>query len=238
MFGMFFDPTMIIILPALFFTMWAQYKVKSAYANYSQVGTRRGLTGAQLARRILADNGIENVDINCIPGELTDHYDPMKREVNLSEEVYEGRSVAALGIAAHEVGHAIQHATHYAPLQLRHAMYPMSALGSNLAWILFMGGIFLAILTHAPFGIYVAKFAVYLFGAAVAFTLVTLPVEFNASKRALVCLGRGGYLEDDELSGARAVLNAAALTYVAAAAMALSQLLRMLVILGGMRDER
>jgi len=201
------------------------------------VGTRYGLTGAQLARRIMQDNGIHEVEVNCIEGEMTDHYDPIKRVVNLSQGVYDGRSVAALGIAAHEVGHATQHATHYAPLQLRHFMYPMSALGSNLGWVLFAIGMFLGFFMHSGWGLLVAKLGVYFFGAAVAFTLVTLPVEFDASKRALRALTHGGYFDDEETAGARAVLNAAALTYVAAAAMALSQLFRMLLILGGMRDR-
>lgn len=236
-FGMFFDPTMIWIIPALLLTLWAQARVHSAYARFSQVGTRHGLTGAQLARRIMQDSGIHEVEVNCIEGEMTDHYDPTKRVVNLSQGVYDGRSVAALGIAAHEVGHATQHATHYAPLKLRHFIYPVSALGSNLGWVLFFVGLILAFALQSPWGVLLAKLGVYFFGAAVVFTLVTLPVEFDASKRALRALTQGGYLDDEETAGARAVLNAAALTYVAAAAMALSQLLRMLIILGGMRDR-
>ncbi len=233
----FFDPTMIVVVPAMLLAMWAQSRVKRAYQNYAQVGTVRGITGAQLARRMLADNGIEDVEVEATPGEMTDHYDPTAKVVRLSEGVYDGNSVAALGIAAHEVGHACQHATHYAPLHLRGLMYPVSAIGSNLGWILLMVGFGLAAFASGPLGIFVAKLGIYLFAAAVAFTLVTLPVEFNASKRAMYALVQGGYLTQDESAGAKAVLNAAALTYVAAAAVAISELLHMLLLFGNMRDE-
>ncbi len=236
-FGMFFDPTMIWVLPAMLFAMWAQSRVSSAYGRYSQVQTRHAITGAQLARRLMYDNGIRDVEVELIEGNLTDNYDPTKRVLNLSAGVHDGTSIAALGIAAHEVGHAVQHATAYAPMSLRGFMYPVSALGSNLGWILFIVGLGIGFFTHSAVGILVAKLGVLFFGAAVAFTLVTLPVEFNASKRALHALSQGGYLDEEEMPGARAVLNAAALTYVAAAAMAISQLLRMLFILGGMRDN-
>lgn len=233
-----FDPTFILLLPALLLALWAQIKVKSAYARYSQVGTRSGLTGSEVAQLILRDAGVSNAgswraagdgagcSIEPIPGELTDHYDPRSRTLRLSEAVYYGRSIAALGIAAHEVGHAIQHARMYAPLMLRSLVYPASSFGSFLAWPLFIIGLIAA----SPLLI---KAGILLFTCAVLFTVVTLPVEFNASNRALRALANGGYLAEDELVAARKVLSAAALTYVAAAAMAILQLLRMLVLARG-----
>lgn len=229
------DGTIVLLIPAMLFALWAQIKVKSAYAKYARVGTRSGLTGADVAQTILREAGIEPVSdpqlypagaacgLTVIPGELTDHYDPRARTLRLSEGVFYGRSVAALGIAAHEVGHAIQHARAYAPLMLRSVVYPVTGFGSFLAWPLFIIGLVMTndVLINA---------GILLFSCAVFFTLVTLPVEFNASKRALKALAGGGYLERDELAGARKVLSAAALTYVAAAAMAILQLVRMLVL--------
>lgn len=235
----FWDPTILILIPALLLAGYAQLKVKSTYAKYAEVGTRSGMTGADVARAILADSGISyagttdqagkgSCGLVSVPGNLTDHYDPTARVLRLSEGVYNGRSVAALGVAAHEVGHAIQHHQGYGPLALRGMMYPLSNFGSSFAWILFIAGFFLQFQPLLQIGI-------ILFSAAVAFTLVTLPVEFDASRRALVALGRGGYLMEEEISGARKVLNAAALTYVAAAVMAVLQLLRM-IMLSNSRD--
>jgi uncharacterized protein len=236
----FFDWTMILLLPALALAMWAQGKVKFTYAKFSQVATRRGLTGADAARLILNEAGITPLlntarevpagacGIEAIGGELTDHYDPSSRMLRLSEDIYAGRSVAALGIAAHEAGHAIQHANNYAPLMLRGVIYPVANIGTMLAFPLFFIGLFVA----KP----LITAAILLYTVAVAFTLITLPVEFDASHRALKALSHGGYLNDDELYGARKVLSAAAMTYVAAAAMAIMQLVRMLIIAGNERE--
>lgn len=238
---MFWDPTMVLIIPAFLLSLYAQFKVKSTYAKWAEVESRRGLTGAQVAALILRDSNIEHVSdatgvegpacsIESTPGQLTDHYDPRTRTLRLSEGVYNGRDIAALGVAAHEVGHAIQHARHYYPLRLRQTMYPLSALGSNLGIGLFFVGLF-----FAQFH-FLLTIGIALFSVAVFFTLVTLPVEFNASNRAMVCLANGGYLEQDELKGARKVLNAAALTYVAAALMAVLQLLRLILIANSRRN--
>jgi len=221
------DPFGIIfMLPAIVFSIWAQYRVRSAYRKYAQVGVRAGLTGADIARMMMRVEQIDDVAIEPIPGEMTDHYDPRSKRLRLSEGVYAGRSIAALGIAAHEAGHAIQHARRYAPMQLRQFIYPVSSLGSTLAFPLIFAGL---IFSHSGLAV-LLNVGIWLFAAAVAFTVVTLPVEFNASRRALSALAGSGYLSSDELSGARAVLNAAAMTYVAAAAVAILQLIRLLLI--------
>ncbi len=227
--GMFYGPDILLMIPAVIFTLWAQWSVKSAYAKYSQIGTRSGMTGAAAAKAIMDSAGVLNVDIGAIPGEMTDHYDPTQKIVNLSEGVYGSDSIAAVGIAAHEVGHAIQDAHQYAPMKLRHFIYPVSSIGSTLAWPLIMFGIFFG---HGS-ALWVLHLGIYLFAASVAFTIVTLPVEFNASRRAVQALAKGGYLTTDELDGVRKVLRAAALTYVAAAATAVLQLLRLLFLARG-----
>lgn len=229
------DWTFVLLIPAVLLALYAQIKVKSTYSKYAEVGTRSGLSGAEVAQRILLDADIQPVNdpgrypnqavcgLEAIPGELTDHYDPRDRTLRLSQPIYSGRSISALGIAAHEVGHAIQHARSYGPMALRSFVYPVSSFGSWLAWPLFLIGF----VTKFP-GL--MTFGILLFSAAVLFTLITLPVEFNASSRALKALSNGGYLTDDELSGARSVLRAAALTYVAAAAMAILQLVRLILL--------
>lgn len=230
-----FDPTMVLLIPAILLAVWAQFKVQSTYARYSQVATRRGLTGARVAAEILEDNGIEVVRnpeqvpdrhacaLEPTPGHLTDHYSPTERTLRLSEEVYGGTSIAALGIAAHEVGHAIQHARAYSPLMLRNVVYPVCNIGSTLAFPIFIVGLFMAAKPLMQIGILLFAFAVF-------FTLITLPVEFDASRRAVKSLASGGYLAEDELVGARKVLNAAAMTYVAASAMAILNLVRLLIL--------
>jgi len=230
---MFFDPLYIImIVPAFLLSLFAQFRVKSTYSRYSKVATSRGVTGAQAARRILDAEGITDVSIELSRGFLSDHYDPRSRVLRLSEGVYAGDSLASVGVAAHEAGHAIQHARGYAPLQLRSALVPISSLGSNLAWpLLIIGFIFMA-KSFIMAGILFFTFAVL-------FQIVTLPVEFNASSRALQALPATGILSDTEVQGARKVLSAAALTYVAAAAMAVIQLLYFLLRSGllGNSDE-
>jgi len=231
----FWDSTIFLLIPPMILALWAQVKVKSTYAKYSQIGVRSGLTGADVAQQVLQDArvpisnnpaaypGKVACGLACIPGQLTDHYDPRSRMLNLSQDVYQGRSIAALGVAAHEAGHAVQHAQLYGPLALRNIVYPMCSIGSTLAFPLF----FIGFLVNLGM---LMQLAIALFTLAVFFTVLTLPVEFNASRRALVALENGRYLTPDELAGARKVLTAAALTYVAAAAMAIMQLVRLLML--------
>lgn len=219
-----FDPTMVLLIPALLLALYAQYKVKATYHKYSQIGTRSGLTGAAVTRAILQDEGVTDpIGLELTPGELSDHYDPRTRTLRLSQDIYHGTSISALGIAAHEVGHAIQHARLYTPMEVRNLIYPVSSIGSALAFPLFIVGL----LMSSPL---MLKAAIVMFTLAVVFTVLTLPVEFDASRRAVRALANGGYLTEDELVGAKKVLNAAALTYVAATAMAVLQLLRMIVL--------
>ncbi|MCC6144393.1 MAG: zinc metallopeptidase [Candidatus Hydrogenedentes bacterium] len=225
----FFSPYDLLLLPALLIVLWAQFKVKSAYANYSQVGVRSGVTGADIARLMLREEGIEqSVGMEVIPGEMTDHYDPRGRVLRLSEATYHGGSIASLGIAAHEVGHAIQHARGYKALELRNVVYPLCSIGETLGLpMVFIGFIM-------GFGPLVTA-GILLFTAAVFFTIITLPVEFDASRRAVHALAGSGYMTQDEVAGTRKVLNAAAMTYVAAALSAILNLLR-LVFIANSRD--
>lgn len=239
MFLSIFDPTMILVIPGIILTLWAQAKVKRAYKKFSRVGSASGLTGAQVARAILDRQGLQAVPIEQVRGNLTDHYDPRGGVLRLSEGVYGSRSIAAIGIAAHETGHAVQHATQYSALVVRSAIAPAAATGSQLGIWLFMIGMFIPFITGELifFGLnmeMIMDVGIILFSVAVVFTLVTLPVEFNASKRAIVILKDGGYLTRDELPQAKAVLDAAALTYVAAAATAVLTLVRLLLIRGMM----
>ncbi|MBL6975497.1 MAG: zinc metallopeptidase [Deltaproteobacteria bacterium] len=216
---MFFDPLYFVFLaPALILSLWAQIKVKRAVKRYSKVASSSGMTGAQVAQAILDANGIGGVRIEAVSGNLTDHYDPSQRVLRLSETVYGSRSVTAAGIAAHEVGHALQHAESYGPLVLRQTLAPAASWGSNLSWILMLIGFFMES-TGMIWG------GIALFSVAVLFTLVTLPVEFDASKRARDVLPRLGLVADSDRLGVIKVLNAAAMTYVAAAATAILQLL-------------
>ena len=230
----FFDPTMIIVIPGIILTLWAQAKVSSTFKRFSKVSARSSITGAGVAREILDSSGLNKVGIEQVRGQLTDHYDPKAGVLRLSDGVYGSRSIAALGIAAHEAGHAVQHGVKYPALALRTAIAPAAATGSQLGIWIFMIGLFIPIFTGANIT-WIMDAGIILFSAAVASTLVTLPVEFNASKRAIAVLERGGYLTPDELPKAKAVLNAAAWTYVAAAATAVLTLLR-LIILRGSRD--
>ncbi len=215
----FFDPLYLIFaLPGLLLGLWAQAKVKGAFKKYSRVPTASGMTGAEVAAGILRDGKVDDVKIEQVSGHLSDHYDPRSRTLRLSPQVYGSDSVAAAGIAAHEAGHALQHKTRYAPLALRSAIVPVAGLGSKLVMPLFIAGLFLqmANLMYA---------AVFLFTGVVIFQLITLPVEFNASARAKAVLTSSGIVSGDEANGVSAVLNAAAMTYVAAAVTALLQLL-------------
>ncbi|MST55836.1 zinc metallopeptidase [Pyramidobacter sp. SM-530-WT-4B] len=217
------DWTMIILFPAILLAMWAQARVKNAFATYSRVHSRSGLTAREAARRILDSYGLSGVPIRQVPGQLTDHYDPRDRSLSLSEPVYDSTSIAAIGVAAHEVGHAVQHATGYAPLQIRNAVVPLLSLSSSAAMPLFFIGLLSASNTLMNIGI-------LLFVGVLAFHLITLPVEFDASNRALKVLATNGMMTQDEVGGARKVLNAAAMTYVSATLMAALQLVRLLAL--------
>lgn len=221
-----FHPADLLIIPAMILAIWAQFRVSSAYRRYSAVRTQAGLTGVQAAYLILREAGLTGVPIETVPGEMTDHYDPEKKVLRLSSQVYHGDSVAAVGIAAHEVGHAIQDAHGYAPMKMRQFIYPISNIGSTLAFPL----IFIGLIFNFSFSSTLISLGIWLFTAAVVFTIITLPVEFDASRRALQALAGGGYLSQEELKGVRKVLKAAAMTYVAAAAVAVMQLVRLLLI--------
>lgn len=218
---MYFDATYLILIPAILFSLWAQSQVKNTYARYSKAFA--GLTGEEAARMVLEMNGVTGVTIEPVAGELTDHFDPKTNTIRLSRGVYDVTSVAAVGVAAHEAGHAVQYAVGYSPIKIRTAIIPVTQIGSYLSWPLLLIGLVLGSETLAMAG-------VLLFCAVVAFQLVTLPVEFNASNRALEALGASGYLKEEQLDGAGKVLRAAAMTYVAALAQAVSQLLRLLLI--------
>lgn len=224
----FYDPTFLLLIPALILALYAQAKVKGTYAKFSKVPASRGYSGAQLARYILDDFRMTEVKIEPIPGNLTDHYDPRTKKLRLSSGVYQGNSVAALGIVAHEIGHAVQDAGSYVPLKIRNSIVPAANFGSGLAFPLF----FIGLIANLPF---LMDIGIVFFALAVAFSVVTLPVEFNASRRAIRILSDGRYLTEKELSLAKKVLSAAALTYVAATAMAVLNLVRLL-ILRGSRD--
>ena len=212
-------PGILIMIVTMGFSLWAQNKVKGAYNTYSQVGSRSGMTGADIAQWMMQREGITDVGLERVAGELSDHYDPKAKVVRLSEGVYDNQSIAALGIAAHEVGHVIQHARGYTPMHLRSFVYPTASIGSKLAIPLIFAGILLSGF-H-----FLAIVGVLLFAASTLFTLVTLPVEFNASSRALAALEGGGILSSDEMPGAKKVLDAAAWTYVAAAVTSVMYLL-------------
>ncbi len=215
----------LIIIP-----IWAQMKVKSAYKKYSQVPASSGMTGAQVARKILDDNGLYNVTVEPIPGKLTDHYDPRAKAVRLSEENYYGHSVAGAAVAAHEVGHAMQDAEDYAFLRFRHALVPVANFGSNSAIFIILAGILMSIPNLLLVGI-------VFMAAAVLFQLVTLPVEFNASSRAMEQIVSVGVIRNNEERETKKVLDAAALTYVAAAVVAVMELLRFVLMYIGMRND-
>ena len=222
-YGMFFDPIFIILVPALIVSAWAQFKVSSTFNEYERIDSFNRYSGYNVARMLLDDAGLYDVQIETVRGKLSDHYDPTKRILRLSSGIYNGTSVAALGVAAHEVGHAIQHKEKYSALIFRNSIAPAVNFASSMSWLLFIAGIILNFSGLTTVGI-------LLFSAVVVFQLVTLPVEFNASSRALKLLEQRGILYGNEVNGAKKVLNAAALTYVAATLMAVSQLLRLIVL--------
>jgi len=225
-FGM-FDPTIVLLIPAMIFAVWAQFKVRNTYAKWSKVRATAGMTGAQMAKSIMQRNGVGDVGIEGVPGVLSDHYDPRVKMVRLSEPIGNGTSISSIAVAAHEVGHVLQHAQGYAPLQLRSALAPVVGFTSMAAFPLFMIGF----LFNIP-GVsgWMMDLGILFFSGAVLFHAVTLPVEFDASKRALAQLTQSGAVAHEEIGGAKQVLDAAALTYVAAAAMSALQLVRLLLL--------
>lgn len=223
-----FDPTYILLLPALAFAMWAQFKVRSTYVKFSQVRAANGLTGREMARSIMTRNGVTDVSVEAVGGELTDHYDPRAKVVRLSQPIYGGDSISSIAVAAHEVGHVLQHQQGDFMLAFRSAIAPVVGIGSMLAFPLFFIGMIFGARIGA--GTLLMDLGILFFAGAVLFHVVTLPVEFDASKRALAQLTESGAVAPQEIAGAKAVLDAAALTYVAAAAMAALQLLRLILL--------
>lgn len=226
----FFDSTMLLLLPALLVAFWAQARTKSTFDRFSTVRTRQGVTGRDVARALLDQFGLKDVPVRAVQGNLTDHYDPRDKSLSLSQSVYGSSSIAAIGVAAHEVGHAIQHKEGYRPLALRNAIIPAANIGSTAAFPLFFIGLLMR-------GEVLMTLGIFLYLGVLAFHLVTLPVEYDASHRALKVLGETGMLDQMELGGARRVLNAAALTYVAAMLMSLMQLIRLLILRGAVRNR-
>ncbi len=229
----YFDPTYILVIIGAVICLLASARVKSTFRKYNRVRSMSGMTGAQAAERILQAAGIYDVSVQHVSGELTDHYDPRNKVLRLSDSTYASPSVAAVGVAAHECGHAIQHQKSYAPLSIRSAIVPVANFGSAIAWPLIIIGMFITSNT----GTLLINIGILCFSLAVLFQLVTLPVEFNASSRAIRILGDTGILDSQELKSTRKVLGAAALTYVAGAAAAILQLLRLLILFGGRNDD-
>lgn len=221
---------LILIVPALIFGLWAQSQVNSNFSKYSKVGTMRGMTGAQAAEYILQQNGIYDVEVRHISGNLTDNFNPRNKTINLSDSVYNSTSIAAIGVAAHEAGHAVQHAVNYKPIRIREMIIPVTQIGS---W-LYLPVIFIGFIFSSQ---YLVNLGILLFATLAIFQLVTLPVEFNASDRAITTLANSGILYGEEINGAKKVLKAAALTYVAALVSSLAQLLRLILIFGGRRRD-
>lgn len=220
----------ILVIPAMILALWAQYKVKSTYKKYSGILNSRGVTGAYAAQSILTYYGINDVRIQPIGGSLTDNFDPKTKVISLSQDVYSGNSIAAVGVACHEAGHAAQHAENYMPIKVRNAIIPVTRVGSTIGIPLALIGIVIGL---TP----IVKLGLLLYGMVFAFQLVTLPVEFNASRRALKVIEETGLLYNDEVNGARKVLSAAAMTYVASMIVALANLLRFIIRFGGSRKR-
>ncbi|HZK11679.1 MAG TPA: zinc metallopeptidase [Atribacterota bacterium] len=220
---MFFDGTIFILIPSIILTLYAQYKIKTTYLKYSKILAKSGLSGGETAERLLLQNNLSNIKIEPIEGTLSDHYDPKQKKLGLSKEIYYGKSIAAQGIVAHEIGHALQDAKNYFPLSLRSNLVPVSNIGSRMAIPLFLIGFIFSFPGLMDIGIIA-------FSLAVLFQIVTLPVEFNASKRAVGLLVNANIISDTEVVSVKKVLNAAALTYVAAASVAVFQLLRLIVL--------
>ena len=233
-YGYGFDWTyLVIVLPCIILSLWASSSVNSTFKKYSKVHSYRRITGAEAAQRVLSASGVRNVRIERVSGNLTDHYDPKSNVIRLSDDVYASTSVAAIGVACHEAGHAVQYAEHYGPIKLRAAIIPITNLGSKLAMPLILIGILLSFLGN--FSYTIVYLGIACFGLSLVFQLVTLPVEFNASRRAMGAIEAGNILSEEERRGAGRTLRAAAMTYVAATAVSLAQLLRLIVLFGGRR---
>jgi len=231
---MFFDWTyVVLVLPCVLLSLWASSSVNSTFKRYSQQHSRRGITGAQAAERVLRANGVSGVRVERVSGNLTDHYDPRANVIRLSDSVYSSTSTAAIGVACHEAGHAVQYAQSYGPIKLRAAIIPITNIGSRLAMPLILVGLLLAAFENLSYSF--VYLGIACFGLSLVFQLVTLPVEFNASRRAMQAIEGGELLTEEEQRGARKTLTAAAMTYVAATAVSLAQLLRLLLIFGGHR---
>ena len=227
-----FDWTyLVLVLPCLILSLWASSTVKSTFNRYSTQYSSRRITGAEAAQRVLRNNGVHNVRIEHVSGNLTDHYDPKTNVIRLSDGVYDSTSTAAIGVACHEAGHAVQYATNYAPIKLRAAIIPITNFGSKLAMPLILIGIVLSFLGNFSYAL--VYLGIACFALSLVFQLVTLPVEFNASRRAVRAISDAGILTQQELSGAKKTLKAAAMTYVAATAVSLAQLLRLIILFGG-----
>ena len=228
-YGFYFDPTYFLVLIGLALSLWAQFMVNSRFSRYSKVRSMSNMTGAQAAEKILYAQGIYDVSIEHVSGKLSDHYDPRNKVLRLSDSTYNSTSVAAIGVAAHECGHAVQHAEGYAPIKLRSTLVPIANIGSYASWILLLIGL---LFTGSSSQAWLTA-GIICFGATVLFHIVTLPVEFNASSRAVNILSNTGILYEEEVNGVKKVLGAAALTYVASAATAILQLLRLIILFGG-----
>lgn len=222
----------LLMMPALIISLYAQFKVSSTFSKYSKVRNSRGLTGADAASRVLEQNGVTGVEVEHVSGDLNDHFDPRTNVIRLSDSVYSSTSVAAVGVAAHEAGHAVQHANGYAPMNIRKALVPVTNIGSTLSMPL----IFIGLLLPVQYD-FVVNLGIALFSLAVLFQVITLPVEFDASRRAIATLEQGGTLCGEELTGAKKVLTAAAMTYLAATFTAVMSLLRLLLIVAGRRRD-
>ena len=231
---MYFDWTyLVLVLPCVLLSLWASSSVNSTFNKYSKQNSRRGITGAQAAQRVLSANGVSGVRIEQVSGNLTDHYDPKANVIRLSDSVYSSTSTAAIGLACHEAGHAVQYAQSYGPIKLRAAIIPVTNIGSKLAMPLILIGLLLT--AFESFSFTLVYLGIACFGLSLIFQLITLPVEFNASRRAIQAIESNDLLTDEEQTGAKKTLTAAAMTYVAATAVALAQLLRLLVLFGGRR---
>ncbi len=231
-----FDWTyLVIVLPCLILSMWASSSVNSTFKKYSTVRSIRGITGAEAAQRVLSANGVTGVRIERVSGNLTDHYDPRTNVIRLSDSVHSAASVAAIGVAAHEAGHAVQYAQNYGPIKLRAAIIPITNLGSKLAMPLILIGILFSALGNLSYAL--VDLGIACFSLSLIFQLVTLPVEFNASRRAMETIESSGILSEEEQRGAKKTLKAAAMTYVAATAVALAQLVRLMMLFGGRRRD-
>lgn len=226
---------MTILLPCIILSLWASSNVNSTFRRYSKQYSRRGLTGAEAAQRVMAANGVRGVRIERVAGSLTDHYDPRSNVIRLSDDVYSNTSTAAIGVACHEAGHAVQYAVGYAPIKLRAAVIPITNFGSRIAMPLILLGMLMSGLGHFYYNLVYVGIAC--FGLSLVFQLVTLPVEFDASRRALAAIQNGELLTEEEYHGAKKTLTAAALTYVAATAVSLAQLLRLIMIFGRRNDD-